>query len=127
MKDISLSARLRLALLTLLLVSAAACSGNNGYNAPPTTPGNTLELDSGDLGNGASYQHVFNTAGTFPYHCIHHSPMVGSVVVSASATDTLVNISIVSATSPFPAASVKPGGRVIWTNNTAMLHTVTSN
>jgi plastocyanin len=49
------------------------------------------------------------------------------VVVSASATDTLAALSITSSTSPFPAASVKPGGRVVWTNNTVMLHTVTSN
>jgi plastocyanin len=53
--------------------------------------------------------------------------MTGSVVVNAAAPDTLVNVSIVSSTSPFPAASVKPGGRVIWTNNTSMVHTVTSN
>lgn len=34
---------------------------------------------------------------------------------------------IVSFTAPIPGASVKPGGRVIWTNNTGMIHTVTSN
>jgi plastocyanin len=29
--------------------------------------------------------------------------------------------------SPFPAATVKPGGTLKWTNNTADTHTVTSN
>jgi plastocyanin len=27
----------------------------------------------------------------------------------------------------FPAASVKPGGTVTWTNNSGLVHTVTSN
>jgi plastocyanin len=53
--------------------------------------------------------------------------MTGSVTVDASAADTVANVNIVSFTSPFPPASVKPGGRVIWTNNTSMVHTVTSN
>jgi plastocyanin len=53
--------------------------------------------------------------------------MTGTVQVADAATDTLVNVSIVSSSSPFPAASVKPGGRVVWTNNTNMVHTVTSN
>ena len=86
-----------------------------------------MELNSGDFGAGNTYQHRFFTAGTFPYHCIHHAPMTGSVAVNAGAADTVVNVSITSSTSPFPAASVKPGGRVVWTYNTSMVHTVTSN
>jgi plastocyanin len=73
------------------------------------------------------YQHRFAAAGTFNYHCIHHSPMTGSVVVSATVVDTLVNVSIASSTTPFPGATVRVGGRVVWTNNTGMVHTVTSN
>ena len=38
----------------------------------------------------------------------------------------VVNLSITSSTAPFPAATVKTGGQVVWTNNTAMVHTVTS-
>ena len=53
--------------------------------------------------------------------------MTGSVVVSAAATDTLVNVSIVNSDASFPAASVKPGGRVVWINDTDVIHTVTSN
>ena len=120
------SARWALVILALVVVAAAGCGSKSG-GGPTTMPGNGLELDSGDFGPGAAYQHRFNTAGTFAYNCIHHSPMTGSVSVNASATDTLATVSITSDTSPFPAATVKPGGRVVWTNNTGMVHTVTSN
>jgi plastocyanin len=36
-------------------------------------------------------------------------------------------VSIASSTTPFPGATVRVGGRVVWTNNTGMVHTVTSN
>ena len=115
--------------LAVALTTVSSCSSGGGSSGAPTNPGTTsgLELNSGDFGRGGTYQHRFFAAGTFPYHCIHHSPMTGSVTVSASAADTLVNVSIVSDTAPFPPASVKPGGRVIWTNNNSMVHTVTSN
>jgi plastocyanin len=102
-----------------------SCSGTkSGYvTSPPTGK----ELDSGDFGNGGTYSHRFAAAGSYAYHCIHHAAMTGTVEVNASATDTLANVSITSATMAFPAASVKPGGRVVWTNNTALIHTVTSN
>jgi plastocyanin len=118
-------------LLATALAAAASCSSSGGGNGYTTGPGGggtgAPELNSGDFGPGASYQHRFATAGTFNYHCVHHSPMTGSVAVSAAATDTLVNVSITSSTVPFPGATVKPGGRVVWTNNTGMVHTVTSN
>jgi plastocyanin len=117
---------LRLGLLSLLLVSAAACGSSNNGAGQTTNPGTPLELNSGDFGTGGIYSHRFSTAGTYAYHCVHHSPMTGSVVVNASATDTLATVSITSDTSPFAPASVKPGGRVVWTNNTGMVHTVTS-
>lgn len=105
----------------------AACGsgyGGGGYTTAP--PSGDKELDSGDISPGATYQHRFASAGSFPYHCIYHAPMTGTVEVSTGAADTLVNVSITSSSAPFPAASVKPGGRVIWTNNTGVVHTVTS-
>ena len=53
--------------------------------------------------------------------------MTGTVQVSASDLDTLVTVTIVSSSAPFPGASIKPGGRVRWVNNTGTVHTVTSN
>jgi plastocyanin len=115
--------------LALSLLAASSCSSGGSNSGMPTNPGPgaARELNSGDFGQGAQFQHRFFTAGTFNYHCIHHAPMTGTVTVDASAADTVVDVSIVSSTAPFPAASVKPGGRVVWINNTAMVHTVTSN
>jgi plastocyanin len=113
------------ALLVVALAGAWSCSKSSNPTAPGGG-GGAKELSSGDLGTGASYQHRFFVAGSFPYHCTHHpTVMTGTVTVSASAADTVVAIDI-NAVAPFPAASVKPGGRVVWTNNTVMLHTVTS-
>jgi len=122
----------RAALLTGALAAASSCSSGGGKGGGvPTNPGGgggggSVELNSANLGAGATYQHRFMTAGTFRYYCIYHTPMRGSVVVNAGAADTLVNVSISSSSSAFPAASVRPGGRVVWTNNTSMVHTVTS-
>lgn len=118
-------------LLATALTAAASCSSGGG-SSTPTGPGGGggsggPELNSGNIGLGGTYQHRFTAAGTYGYHCIHHLPMTGSVVVNDAAPDTLVNVSIVSSTTAFPPASVKPGGRVIWTNNDNMIHTVTSN
>src|SRR5258706_340096 len=44
-------------LLVLALVGATSCYSNK--NAYPTSPGAALELNSGDLGAGATYQHQF--------------------------------------------------------------------
>jgi plastocyanin len=125
-------ARLPAVVLAMSLTSAASCSSGGGggsSNGIPTDPGtaSARELNSGDFGPGAVFQHRFFSAGSFGYHCIHHSPMTGSVTVDPNAADSVVNVNIVSFTTPFPAAAVKPGGRVVWTNNTSMVHTVTSN
>ncbi len=124
------------AILLALALAASSCSssgGGGGGGGYPTSPGNGggsgsgPELNSGSIAPGGNYQHRFATPGTFSYHCIFHAPMTGSVVVSANAADTLVNVDITSSAAPFPGATVKPGGRVVWTNNTGMTHTVTSN
>ncbi len=109
-----------------VIAALVACGSDygGGYTTAPTSGGK--ELDSGNISPGATYQHRFASAGSFPYHCIYHAPMTGTVEVSTGAADTLVNVSITSSSAPFPAASVKPGGRVVWTNNTSVVHTVTS-
>ena len=72
------------------------------------------------------YQHSFANAGTYNYHCTIHGAMTGSVVVDTAAPSSIASVSIVSSSSPFTAATVKPGGTVTWTNNTGVTHTVTS-
>jgi plastocyanin len=113
-----------------------SCGSSGGYggNSNPTYPGGgggggttTKELDSGNIGIGKSYSHTFTKAGSFAYHCNYHSVMKGTVIVSDSAANADVHVSIVSSSSAFPGATVKTGGKVTWTNNTGMTHTVTSN
>ena len=115
--------------VALTLGLAASCN-SGGSSSTPTAPaggGTGLELNSGDFGQNATFSHRFAAAGTFAYHCVHHAAMTGTVQVSAGAPSMTASVSITSSTSPFPAASVQPGGTVTWTNNTGMIHTVTSN
>jgi plastocyanin len=116
-------------LAAILVLAALATSCNSGGGSSSTTnPMPTArELDSGDFGPGGSFQHTFAVAGTYGYHCIHHSPMTGSVVVSDNAPGTTASVSITSSVMAFPPATVKPGGTVTWTNNSGLVHTVTSN
>ncbi len=41
-----------------------------------------VELASELIGNGKSFSHVFNTVGSFAYHCTPHPNMKGTVVVT---------------------------------------------
>lgn len=40
-----------------------------------------IELSSSKLSEGDTYSHTFDKAGTYPYHCIYHSSMHGTVIV----------------------------------------------
>jgi LPXTG-motif cell wall-anchored protein len=55
---------------------------NNG-DAPHTTTSDSGVWDSDILDPGQSFTRVFDTAGTFPYHCNVHPSMTGTVVVQA--------------------------------------------
>lgn len=111
-------------LLPLLLAGLASC--NYGEDSPTGPDGGARELNSGVIESGATFQHQFAAAGSFPYHCVFHGSMRGTVQVNANAADSVAEVSIVSNTAAFQAASVRPGGTVIWTNKTDMDHTVTS-
>jgi plastocyanin len=39
------------------------------------------EISSGSLSNGQIYSHIFNTAGTYDYHCSIHPTMKASITV----------------------------------------------
>ena len=53
---------------------------NKGSNTHTVTSDDAL-FDSGDKTPGQTYTLVFDSIGTFPYHCMHHSVMHGSVKV----------------------------------------------
>ncbi len=39
-------------------------------------------FDSGMMNTGKTFSHLFNTPGSYPYHCIIHSYMTGTVIVN---------------------------------------------
>jgi plastocyanin len=118
-------ATLALTLLTLLVASVPGC-GKNSTN-PPGGGGAAKELDSGTLGPGAMYAHMFATVGTYNYHCnIHGLSMAGTVTV-AGGQPANAAVSIVDNAYNPASVSVAPGGTVTWTRNGSNPHTVTSN
>jgi plastocyanin len=49
---------------------------------PHTVTSDQNLFDSGNMNGGAVFEHRFEAAGTFPYHCRYHLPqMTGTVVV----------------------------------------------
>ncbi|MCA1669343.1 MAG: cupredoxin family copper-binding protein [Thermomicrobia bacterium] len=74
----------------------------NQDSAPHTVTSDTGVWDSGigsPLQKGATFRFTFTQAGTFPYHCMIHPNMHGTIVVTAAAGG--------SPTAP-PAASPPP-------------------
>jgi plastocyanin len=104
------------------LVASCSKSSNKATNPPPAP-----ELNSGDLSNSQSYAHTFLAAGSFPYHCVHHGGMTGTITVSASAPAGDKTVNITDNAFPSGSPTVIVGGKVTWTNTGVNLHTVTSN
>ncbi|VVB76261.1 Halocyanin [uncultured archaeon] len=54
----------------------------NSDSSQHTVTSDTAGLfDSGFLAKGASFQHTFNEAGTYTYHCSVHPSMSGKIIV----------------------------------------------
>src|SRR5579863_4964824 len=51
-----------------------------------STSDNTNLWNSGILSHGATFSHTFNSAGSFPYHCLVHPFMTASVNVQGQTT-----------------------------------------
>ena len=112
-------------LVLTLALFVGACGDDDDDN--PVVPPTTLELNSGTLGNGATYVHTFTTAGTYPYHCTFHSGMTGTIIVDPASTVGTLGISITDNAFTPNSTTVDTGAVVTWTNNGASNHTVTSN
>ena len=54
---------------------------NNGAATHTVTSDSSGLFNSGDISSGNTYSHLFNTKGTFGYHCIHHAGMTASITV----------------------------------------------
>jgi len=55
-----------------------------------TAHSNIPEFNSGMIAPGASFTHVFERAGTFPYHCDPHPWMTGLVIVESSSSAIVI-------------------------------------
>lgn len=58
---------------------------NNDNVVHTATGTNFTGFNTGDIKSGAMASYTFNTAGTYPYHCLYHVGMVGTVIVKGSA------------------------------------------
>jgi len=54
---------------------------NNSGAQHTVTPDGHSQWSSTELGNGATFEHIFNTAGTFEYLCTLHAGMTGVIRV----------------------------------------------
>ncbi len=53
----------------------------NNSSITHTSTSNTSVWNTGDIAPGASKTTIYDTPGTFPYHCIYHPMMVGTITV----------------------------------------------
>jgi len=53
----------------------------NNSGVTHTSTSHTGVWSTGDIAPGASKTTTFDTPGTFPYHCIYHPMMVGTITV----------------------------------------------
>ena len=116
--------------VTLALAVFAGCSSSDGTSPTPPVTGPTFSFTFPS--QGTAHELVFTDVGSWGYHCIPHaSLMTGTVIVSASETDTTVRdvqIGVGGAFAFSPASvTVAPGHRVRWTlvSSNFLGHTVT--
>ena len=79
---------------------------NKGGTAHTVTSNSGSTLDSGSIGPGEAYGNLFDTPGTYAYHCEIHSSMKGTIVVTAAAPTP----SQVGTPAPTPPAGTLPPG-----------------
>lgn len=53
----------------------------NDDNMIHTVTADDGSFNSGDIQVGSSFSKKFSSTGTYPYHCIYHSGMTGTIVV----------------------------------------------
>ena len=125
-----------------LLASCSKNSSSPGYgNTGGGGGGGALELNGNLPASGGGYSHMFNTAGTFNYHCTIHpscASLAGTIVVVPVGTaiqNRLLAISQSGGSSGVYGTcsglsvlrdTVQVGDTVTWTNNSPNPHTVVS-
>jgi len=106
------------------LIAVSSCSDDESTNPPA---GSARLFDSESVPNGSTFQFTFNDSGAVPYHCEIHPIMTGMVTVASGQADSdTVFIVNPTATGFSPQnVSIRPGGFVLWINQ-SVTHTVTS-
>ena len=66
---------------TLTVPSGTTVTWTNDDSTSHTVTADDDSFDSGSLADGATFEHTFDEAGTFAYHCEIHPTMTGEVVV----------------------------------------------
>lgn len=70
---------------TVTVPASASVAWTNQDNAPHTSTGvgeAISALDSGAIVFGQTFTQEFDTPGTYPYYCVYHPNMLGTVVVT---------------------------------------------
>lgn len=81
------------------ITAGTTITWSNGTTLAHTATADSGAWDTGAIATGAtSSAIIFNTPGTFAYHCRFHADMHGNIVVTAAATST-------------PAATAAPTAR----------------
>jgi plastocyanin len=65
----------------LNIAAGTAVTWVNSDATSHTSTSNAAGWDSGIVAPGGRFSFVFQNTGTFPYHCVIHPGMVGTVVV----------------------------------------------
>jgi plastocyanin len=71
---------------SLSVTAGATVTWTNSDTTIHTVTADDGSFNSGSIAIGATYSKVFNTAGTFSYHCTIHPEMTGKVVVTGTTS-----------------------------------------
>jgi plastocyanin len=71
---------------SLSVTAGATVTWTNSDTTIHTVTADDGSFNSGNIAIGATYSRVFNTAGTFSYHCTIHPEMTGKVMVTGSTS-----------------------------------------
>jgi len=66
--------------LTVVMGSSVTWT-NNDYTTHTVTA-NDNSFNSGDIAAGHSFTKTFDVQGTFAYHCVYHSTMKATIIIS---------------------------------------------
>jgi plastocyanin len=69
--------------VTITVATNTTITWTNKDGMAHTVTSNTAgQFDSGTINANGTWSHLFDTPGTFPYHCIFHAGMTGTVIVN---------------------------------------------